>query len=83
MTMKIALGALAALALATTAPASANFKFSRPNNWQCAYGFDAGGRSIWHYGETVQYKPEAMSTALRVCRAKSATCRFLGCFRRL
>ena len=75
MTMKIALAVLAALALASAAPAS--------TNWQCAYGFDGGGRSVWHYGDTVQYKPEAMSTALRVCRAKSATCRFLGCFRRL
>ncbi len=83
MTIRIAWVAMAALVLTTTSPASANFKFSRPNNWQCAYGYDAGARSVWHYGDTVQYKPEAVSTALRVCRAKSPACRFLGCFRRL
>ena len=79
MTMKIALAAMAALVLTTASPASANFKFSRPDNWQCAYG----ARSVWHYGDTVGYKPEAISTALRMCRAKSPTCHFLGCFRRL
>jgi len=82
MTLKIALLALGALVLATPS-ASANFRLPRPENWQCAYGSAAGGRAVWHYGETVQYKPEAISTALRVCRARSSTCHFLGCFRRL
>jgi hypothetical protein len=83
MTMRIALAALAALVLATSTPASAAFKFGRPDRWQCAYGYDAGGRSVWHYGDTVQWKPDARSTALRSCRAKSPSCQFLGCFRRL
>jgi hypothetical protein len=80
MTMKIAIAAVAVLTLTTASPASANFKFGRPDYWQCAYG---GAGSAWHYGETVQYKPEALSTALRMCRARSPTCHFLGCFRRL
>jgi hypothetical protein len=79
MIMKIGMATLVALAITSAAPASANFRFGRPDYWQCAYG----GGSAWHYGDTAQYKPEAMSTALRVCRARSASCHFLGCFRRL
>jgi hypothetical protein len=79
MTMKIAMAALAVLILATSTPASAGFKFGRPDRWQCAFGYG----SVWHYGDTVQWKPDARSTALRSCRAKSPTCQFLGCFRRL
>src|SRR3954453_17573641 len=45
----LAWDAMGALLLTTTSPASANFKFSRPNNWQCAYGHS----SVWHYGDTV------------------------------
>jgi hypothetical protein len=83
MTLKIALLALGVLVLATPSPAAANLRLPRPDNWQCAYGSAGAGRAVWHYGETVHYKPDAMSTALRVCRAKSSTCHFLGCFRRL
>jgi len=79
MTMRIALAALCAVVLATAVtPASANLRFERPDRWQCAFG----SGSVWHYGDTVQWKPEARSTALRSCRARSATCQFLGCFRR-
>jgi hypothetical protein len=79
MTMRIAIAALGALVLASAAtPASANFKFTRPDNWQCAYGYG----SVWHYGDTVQWKPDARSTALRSCRSRSPICNFLGCFRR-
>jgi hypothetical protein len=65
----------------TVAHAS-DFK-ENPDRWQCAYSYNAGGRAVWVYGDTVQWKPDAIATARSACRAKSGKCVSLGCFRRL
>ena len=84
MNMRILVSALALLVFASMTPASAGgFKIKRPDNWQCAYGYNAAKGVVWLYGEKVQYKPEARSTALQYCRAQAKGCVFLGCFRRL
>ena len=67
--------------MATAAHAS-DFK-ENPDRWQCAYSYNAGGRAVWVYGDTVQWKPDAIATARSACRAKSGKCVSLGCFRRL
>ena len=67
--------------LVTVAHAS-DFK-ENPDRWQCAYSYNAGGRAVWVYGDTVQWKPDAIATARSACRAKSGKCVSLGCFRRL
>ena len=74
------LGVLSGL-LASTAQAS-DFK-ENPDRWQCAFSYNAGGRAVWVYGDTVQWKPDAIATARSACRAKSSRCVSLGCFRRL
>jgi hypothetical protein len=65
-----------------TAGQARDFK-DYPENWVCAYGYNAGGRMVWVYGDTVQWKPDAISSAQRACRARSGKCVSLGCFRRL
>jgi hypothetical protein len=72
-------GALSGM-LATAAHA-VDFK-DFPDNWICAYGYNAGGQTIWVYGSTVQWKPDAIASARAACRSKSARCVSLGCFRR-
>jgi hypothetical protein len=74
------LGVLSA-AMASVAQAS-DFK-ENPDRWQCAYSYNAGGRAVWVYGDTVQWKPDAIATARSACRARSSNCVSLGCFRRL
>ena len=74
------LGVLSGL-LASTAQAS-DFK-ENPDRWQCAFSYNAGVRAVWVYGDTVQWKPDAIATARSACRAKSSRCVSLGCFRRL
>jgi hypothetical protein len=83
MQMKVTfvLAAASALVCHGLMPASAGEFRTRPENWQCAFGYGPG--PTWVYGETVQYKPEAMSTAQAHCRARSSRCVFLGCFRRV
>jgi hypothetical protein len=53
-----------------------------PRNWACAYGYSAGGQMVWVYGDSVQWKPDAIASAQRACRASSGKCVSLGCFRR-
>ena len=59
------LGVLSGL-LASTAQAS-DFK-ENPDRWQCAFSYNAGGRAVWVYGDTVQWKPDAIATAQRLPR---------------
>ena len=61
---------------------ASDFK-ENPDRWQCAFSYNAGGRAVWVYGDTVQWKPDAIATARSACRAKSPRCVSLGCFRRL
>src|SRR5262245_4989660 len=79
----VSLAILAVLSggLATAAQAR-DFK-SYPENWVCAFGYNAGGRMVWVYGDTVQWKPDAIASAQRACRGRSGKCVSLGCFRRL
>ena len=83
MTMMFRLAILGVLVggLATSAKAT-DFK-DYPDNWICAYAYNAGGRMVWVYGDTVQWKPDAISSAQRACRARSGKCVSMGCFRRL
>jgi hypothetical protein len=83
MSRIVALAILGALSGGLAGAAQAlDFK-DYPDNWVCAYGYNSGGRVVWVYGSTVQWKPDAISSAKVACRAKSGKCVSLGCFRRL
>jgi hypothetical protein len=83
MTRLITLAILGALAGGLAVAAHALEFKDYPDNWVCAYGYNAGGRVVWVYGDTVQWKPDAIASAQRACRARSGKCVSLGCFRRL
>ena len=53
-----------------------------PDRWRCAYSYNAGGRAVWVYGDTIQWKP--MRSPRRAAPAgPDRNCVSLGCFRRL
>jgi hypothetical protein len=83
MTRAMTLMILGVLSAAMTSAVQANDFKDYPDRWQCAYSYNAGGRAVWVYGDTVQWKPDAIASARSACRARSGNCVSLGCFRRL
>ena len=67
--------------MAMTAQAS-DFK-ENPDRWQCAFSYNAGGQAVWVYGDTVQWKPDAIATAAAPAAPNRPGRVSLGCFRRL
>ena len=77
MTVMILAGLFGAMA---TAGRATDFK-DYPDRWRCAYSYNGGGRAVWVYGDTIQWKPDAIASARSACRARSANCVSLGCFK--